>query len=173
MLKPATLPVLLLSLLLAACARPAPDRGITVEGLGSAGETASTIGLSDIEIEAESSALSYTTDDPLSQRIIYFAYDSNQLSPESRVVAEAHAQYMLNNPSAQIILEGHADERGTREYNLALGESRARSISDIMRAYGLRIERIQLISYGEEQPVALGSSESAWRQNRRVELIYQ
>lgn len=171
MLKPAALPVLLLSLLLAACARPS-DRGVSVENVGGGSEISSTTGLSTGD-GGEGSALPFSSEDPLSQRVIYFAYDSSQLSADSRSVAEAHAQYMLNNPSAQLVLEGHADERGTREYNLALGESRARSVSDIMRAYGVEIGRIQLISYGEEQPVALGATEDAWQQNRRVELVYQ
>ena len=173
MCKPAALPVLLLGLLLAACARPVDGHGVSVERIGGSGDTASTIGLSGTDGSGDGSALPYASGDPLNHRIIYFAYDSSQLSAESRSVAEAHAQYMLNNPSAQMVLEGHADERGTREYNLALGESRARSVSDIMRAYGVEVGRIQLISYGEEQPVALGATEDAWRQNRRVELIYQ
>lgn len=188
MFKPAALPVLLLSLLLVACARPVSDPSVSVERIGDDQATSTTTGLGGTD--SDGSALPFTTGegdtvgetsgaapvsqyDPLNQRVVYFAYDSSQLSAESRSVAEAHAQYMLNNPSAQIVLEGHADERGTREYNLALGERRARSVSEIMNAYGVETGRIQLISYGEEQPVALGSTEEAWRQNRRVELLYQ
>ncbi|MDD9811932.1 MAG: peptidoglycan-associated lipoprotein Pal [Gammaproteobacteria bacterium] len=112
-------------------------------------------------------------DELLSQRVVYFDYDSSLLREEADAVVRAHARNLLRNPATQIILEGHADERGTREYNLALGEDRAKSVADLMQAMGVGGERIQTISYGEERPVALGHDESAWGLNRRVELLYQ
>ncbi len=110
--------------------------------------------------------------DPLSQRKVYFEFDSSTLDQDSRAVVEAHANYLINNPGINLVLEGHADERGTREYNLALGERRALAVSDFMGALGVSANRIQNVSYGEERPEALGHDESAWRLNRRTEIIY-
>lgn len=110
--------------------------------------------------------------DLLNQRVVYFAYDSSLLSTEAEAVVEAHARHLQSAPDVQIILEGHADERGTREYNLALAEDRTQSVANLMQALGIGAERIQTISYGEERPVALGHDESAWSLNRRVEFLY-
>ncbi|MCZ7597355.1 MAG: peptidoglycan-associated lipoprotein Pal [Gammaproteobacteria bacterium] len=110
--------------------------------------------------------------DPLSKRVVYFEYDSSLLSPEGQEIAEAHANYLLSNPGVSPVLEGHADERGTCEYNLALGEDRAKSVGQFMQAMGVQSGRIRTVSYGEERPVALGHDESAWSLNRRVEILY-
>lgn len=112
-------------------------------------------------------------DSLLDKRIVYFEYNSSLLTLEAETVVQAHAQYLVSNPGIQIILEGHADERGTREYNLALGEDRAKSVANIMEVRGVGSGRIQIVSYGEERPVALGSDEAAWALNRRVEILYQ
>jgi peptidoglycan-associated lipoprotein len=110
--------------------------------------------------------------DLLSQTQVYFAYDSSDLDAESQAIAEAHASYLSNNPSTKVVLEGHADERGTREYNLALGERRAQSVADVLIALGVSAANIENVSYGEENPVAEGHDESSWRLNRRVEIRY-
>ena len=102
----------------------------------------------------------------------YFEYDSSTLDPESQRVAEAHAVYLADNPGVNVVLEGHADERGTREYNLALGESRAKTVARLVEVLGVDGYRVQTVSYGEERPAALGSDESAWSLNRRVEILY-
>lgn len=102
---------------------------------------------------------------------IYFAYDSAAVTPESRALIEAHSQYLLNNPGINVVLEGHADERGTREYNLALGERRSLSVAEIMVAYGVARDRMQTISYGEERPESLDHNDSAWALNRRVVIL--
>ena len=109
----------------------------------------------------------------LDKRIVYFEYNSSLLTLEAETVVQAHAQYLVSNPGIQIILEGHADERGTREYNLALGEDRAKSVANVLEVRGVGSGRIQIVSYGEERPVALGSDEAAWALNRRVEILYQ
>ena len=106
----------------------------------------------------------------LSKRVIYFDFDKSTVRPEFRGIIAAHAAYMTAHTSARVTLEGHADERGTREYNIALGERRANSVRDYMVANGISSFRIESVSYGEEQPVAYGSGESNWAQNRRVEL---
>jgi len=103
---------------------------------------------------------------------VYFDFDSSNLTPEAQRVVEAHAQYLFNNPGMAVVLEGHADERGTREYNLALGERRANSVSEIFQAMGVAPDAIRTISYGEERPISMGQDESAWSLNRRVEILY-
>ena len=110
--------------------------------------------------------------DLLSQTRVYFAYDSSELDADSMAVAEAHAAFLLNNPSTRVVLEGHADERGTREYNLALGERRAQSVADVFIALGVSAMNIENVSYGEENPVAEGHDDSSWHLNRRVEIRY-
>jgi peptidoglycan-associated lipoprotein len=101
--------------------------------------------------------------------VFYFAFDSSALTDEARMSIDAHIAAMMGNDHS-IRLEGHTDERGTREYNLALGERRANAVRDYMVANGVPSYRIETISYGEENPVAFGSGESNWQQNRRVEL---
>lgn len=109
---------------------------------------------------------------PLSTRIIYFEYDSSDVQPEYRSVVEAHAAYLANHPNQTVTLEGHADERGSREYNLALGERRAESIKQQMTLLGASASQIRTVSYGEERPAVDGHDEYAWSQNRRVEILY-
>ncbi len=109
---------------------------------------------------------------PLSVRVIYFEYDSSDIRPEYRQTVEAHAAYLTANPSTTITLEGHADERGSREYNLALGERRALSIKRQMTLLGATTNQIRTVSYGEERPAIDGHDETAWSENRRVEIIY-
>lgn len=111
-------------------------------------------------------------DDPLAKRRVYFEFDSADITPESRTIIEAHSRYLASNPRLNVVLEGHADERGTREYNLALGERRAIAVSRAMQALGVTGSRLQTVSYGEERPVAIEQNESAWTQNRRVEILY-
>ena len=99
--------------------------------------------------------------------------DSSEVMPDFIPVIAAHAQYLIANPSQHITLEGNADERGSREYNIALGEQRAKSVASMMKVKGVSENQLQLVSYGEEKPAALGNDESAWEQNRRVEIVYQ
>jgi len=102
---------------------------------------------------------------------VLFDFDSSQLSDYARRVLDRQAAFMKAQPEARIILGGHADERGTREYNLALGERRAAAARDYLVAQGLNAARIRIISYGKERPVAVGSNEAAWRLNRRAESV--
>lgn len=114
-------------------------------------------------------------DDPqslLAIRIIYFEYDSSDIKPGDRETVEAHAAYLVANPSTRITLEGHADERGSREYNLALGERRAQTVKRQMTLLGVSPSQIRTVSYGEERPVIDGHDDYSWSQNRRVEIIY-
>lgn len=108
----------------------------------------------------------------LDKRRVYFAFDSSSIDDENRAIVEAHAAYLSANPQIKVVLEGHTDERGSREYNLALGERRAQAVERMMRVLGLSADRVKTTSYGEEKPVALDHNESAWRLNRRVEIVY-
>ena len=104
--------------------------------------------------------------------VIYFDFDSNEVHPDDQVVVEAHAQYLAREGSAEIVLEGHADERGSREYNVALGERRANTVADMLRLLGVADHQIRTVSYGEERPAAVGHAEESWSRNRRVEFAY-
>lgn len=109
---------------------------------------------------------------PLSIRVVYFDYDSSAVPADVREVLTAHAQYLSSHPSARVRLEGHADERGSREYNVGLGERRAHAVNQIMSLQGAGTSQLTTVSYGEERPAEAGHDESAWRLNRRVELVY-
>jgi peptidoglycan-associated lipoprotein len=108
----------------------------------------------------------------LATRTIYFDFDSSNVKPEYNAVVEAHAEYLANHPKVSITLEGHADERGSREYNLALGERRARAVKQQMTLLGAGADQIHVTSYGEERPAVEGHNEAAWSKNRRVEIVY-
>ncbi|WP_462320381.1 peptidoglycan-associated lipoprotein Pal [Halochromatium sp.] len=109
---------------------------------------------------------------PLYRKVIYFDYDASEIKPEYADLLRAHASYIFNTPGVQVTLEGHSDERGTREYNLALGERRSQAVQRFLMAEGAPAERLSTLSYGEERPADPGRSEGAWQQNRRVELVY-
>ncbi len=109
---------------------------------------------------------------PLYERTIYFDYDTAQIRPEYVNLIRTHARYLGDHPDLRVTLEGHADERGTREYNLALGERRADSVRQFMLAEGVRATQLATLSYGEERPAVLGHSEESWRLNRRVIIQY-
>ncbi|MCB5161908.1 peptidoglycan-associated lipoprotein Pal [Marinomonas algarum] len=113
--------------------------------------------------------------DPLAdvQVVFYFDFDKSIVRPESREALAKHAEFLVANPDARIVLEGHADERGTREYNMALGERRAKAISRYLTIQGVAASQIETVSFGEEVPVAFGSDNNAWQLNRRVEVRYE
>jgi len=108
----------------------------------------------------------------LSNTVVYFDFDESRVKQESYESLKAHARYLIDNPGARIRLEGHADERGTREYNVALGERRGNEVAKFLRLSGVSGSQMEVISYGEEKPLANGHNESSWSQNRRVKLNY-
>jgi len=108
----------------------------------------------------------------LSKRVIYFDFDKSTVRPEYRAIVSAHSAYAAANSTARVTLEGHADERGTREYNLGLGERRGNSVTGLMSAQGARGNQLTVVSYGEERPTCRVSEEDCWSMNRRVEIIY-
>jgi peptidoglycan-associated lipoprotein len=109
---------------------------------------------------------------PLSKHTVYFDFDSAEVKPGDREIVMAHAQYLASHPQTKVVLEGNTDERGSREYNIALGERRAKSVAQLMLLQGVSQSQIDVISFGEERPIALGHDESAWALNRRVDIIY-
>ena len=109
---------------------------------------------------------------PLSTRVIYFDYDSTTIRSDFESVVQAHASYLAENSGTSITLEGHADERGTPEYNLALGERRALAVRRQLVLLGTTAAQIRTVSYGEERPVSEGHDEESYALNRRVEIIY-
>jgi peptidoglycan-associated lipoprotein len=106
------------------------------------------------------------------ERIIYFDFDSSQLRPDAEALLQAHAAYLGGNPGMIVRLEGHADERGSREYNLALGERRANAAKRMLVILGVAESQMTTLSYGEEMPLSFGHNEGSWQQNRRVEIVY-
>jgi peptidoglycan-associated lipoprotein len=108
----------------------------------------------------------------LSKRSVFFDYDSNAVKDEYRNVVTAHSRYMGDKRDSKIRIEGNCDERGSREYNLALGQRRAESVKKMMTVLGVTDGRIETVSYGEEKPMSQGHDESAWSQNRRADIKY-
>jgi len=115
----------------------------------------------------------YDPDSTLAQRIFYFDFNQDTIDSDYIDAISDHGRYLATYPDTTVRLEGHADERGTREYNIALGERRAQAIKRLIMLQGASYNQVITLSYGEEQPAVLGQTESAWSQNRRVELIYE
>lgn len=109
---------------------------------------------------------------PLAKRVVYFDYDSSVVRDEFSATLEAHADYLAKHPNVKVTLEGHCDERGTREYNLSLGERRSQAVQQFLLLMNVKQGQATTVSYGEERPAVVGSDESAWGKNRRVEIVY-
>ncbi|AND69670.1 MULTISPECIES: peptidoglycan-associated lipoprotein Pal [Dyella] len=112
------------------------------------------------------------TDACLRQRVVYFDFDKSEIKPEFQQIMACHAKYLQDRPEAHVRLEGNTDERGTREYNLGLGERRGNAVSDALQAAGGSASQIEVISYGKEKPVCREHNEDCWSKNRRVEIVY-
>lgn len=106
------------------------------------------------------------------ENIIYFDFDNANIRGEFAEILAAHADYLVRNPAATVVIEGHTDERGTPEYNIALGERRAKSVVDYMQNLGVNTQQMRMVSYGEEKPLVRQSNERSWAQNRRAVLVY-
>jgi len=108
----------------------------------------------------------------LAKRIIYFDFDSSEIRGEGTAILAAHAKHLAGAKALRVRLEGHTDERGSREYNIGLGERRAQAVRRALMLQGATDGQLSTVSYGEERPAAAGSDEAAWTQNRRVEVVY-
>ncbi len=150
------------------------DRGTQADGGQIAG--GDTDGATPSGAQAGTAFQGHPLDNPqsiLSSRVIYFEFDSASIRNEDRAAIQAHAEYLSQHSSASVVLEGHTDERGSREYNIALGERRAKAVRQLLLFQGAVASQLQTVSYGEESPAAIGHDEDAWQQNRRVEITYK
>lgn len=108
----------------------------------------------------------------LSKRNVFFDFDKDEVKAEYRPLVEAHAKYLVANPNAKVAVQGNADDRGSREYNLALGQRRAASVKKVLNVYGASDKQIETVSYGEEKPRCTDQAEACWSQNRRADFVY-
>ena len=115
---------------------------------------------------------SLDTDSCLRQRVVYFDFNETAIRPEFQAAVACHAAYLRQFPGARVTLEGNADERGTREYNMGLGERRGNAVSSAVGAAGASSSQLNVVSYGEERPVCKEHGEGCWQKNRRVEIVY-
>ena len=154
--------------LLAACETAPKVTGDSAAGSASGGTSAATSSSSAAATETQMSPA-----DKLAQvgNTVFFGFDSAELSAESKDTLDRQAAFLNVNPTLVVVVEGHADERGTREYNLALGDRRAVSVRDYLLAKGLNAARVRTVSYGKERPVVAGSTEEAWAKNRRAATV--
>ena len=139
--------------------------GSSTGGASTTGQGANT-GITGSPLEQERARLLQTL-------VIYFDYDQAEIKPEFTQVVQAHGQQLRDNASMMVRLEGHTDERGSREYNIGLGERRAQAVRRALMLAGAQAGQITTVSYGEERPAATGSDEESWRLNRRVEIVYR
>ena len=140
--------------------------------LGTAGDTQNSGDAQDPKDSAAVVDDDRQADSLLDQRLVFFDFDSSLVRSEFLPVLSAHADFLVRNPGLGVILEGHADNRGSNEYNLALGQRRANAIRDILLSGGVSLGQMETLSFGEEEPRAFGNNEEAWAENRRVEIRY-
>jgi len=170
--------ILLMAAFLVACdSNVKPDGGDSVSDSRDGAQVGSIDG--DGGVAGQALSVSYDANaindinSVLAERVIYFDFDSSQVSDDFIELVKHHGKYLSANPAAKVRLEGHTDERGAREYNVALADRRAQAVERLLMFQGAASNQITLISYGEEKPASLGHDESAWRLNRRAELVYQ
>lgn len=170
----------LVALALAGCQTtptPAPveDKSGTTPPAATTGTTgATTSGTSAGNVAGTATGVNPLRDpnNVLSKRSIFFEFDSFTVSDQFKPLVEAHARYLNANRSAKVTLQGHGDERGAREYNIALGQKRAEAVKRMMTLLGVQEVQIETVSFGEEKPKNLGHDEAAWAENRRVDIVY-
>ena len=134
--------------------------------------TDSTAGVDDSGASVEDTDAAGPMGELLSKRVIYFDFDRAEIRGDSQSIVAAHSQYLAKNPTQKVRLEGHADERGSREYNIGLGERRGQAVRRAMLLQGTAELQLSTVSYGEERPAVAGSDEQAYQLNRRVEIVY-
>jgi peptidoglycan-associated lipoprotein len=147
-----------------------PVAGSQVPGSGGAGGASTST--SPLGAGADTSGAGSLASGALGHRIIYFDFDKSEIKPEYNDLVTAHARNLTGHPNLRIKLEGNTDDRGTREYNIGLGERRAQAVRRALMLQGVAENQITTVSYGAERPAAEGDDEAAWAQNRRVELVY-
>jgi peptidoglycan-associated lipoprotein len=151
-----------------------PAAGTQVPGSGtSSGDAASTSTQAlDGAAGTQGGSLGADATGPLARKVIYFDFDKSEIKPEFADVVAAHARNLASHPNLKMKLEGNTDERGTREYNIGLGERRAQAVRRALMLQGVAESQLNTVSFGAERPAAEGDDEAAWAKNRRVELVY-
>ena len=179
-LKYLALPLLATSLVMTGCASRKPAANIEAGNTPNGATTVSTDGLSeDAALNAQnlngasSKGVTAANKAFLAKRVVHFDYDSSDLSNEDYQTLQAHAQFLMANANSRLALTGHTDERGTREYNMALGERRAKAVQSYLVTNGVNAGQLEAVSYGKEMPINAGHNEAAWKENRPVELNYE
>ncbi|MFC3170960.1 peptidoglycan-associated lipoprotein Pal [Acinetobacter vivianii] len=178
-IKYLTLPLIAATLVFTGCASRKPAAEITTGNTPNGSSTVSTDGLSeDAALNAQNLAGASSkgvtaANKALAKRVVHFNYDSSDLSNEDYQTLQAHAQFLVANANSRVALTGHTDERGTREYNMALGERRAKAVESFLITNGVNPQQLEAVSYGKESPVNAGHNEAAWKENRRVEINYE
>jgi peptidoglycan-associated lipoprotein len=163
------------ALVLAACATTGSDNQAPVEGGGKPPASVQTQPVKPVDVTGTQSPAGNPLKDPnniLSKRSIYYDYDKFDVKDEYRAMVEAHAKYLRENPNARMLIQGNTDERGSREYNVGLGQRRSDGVKRMLVLLGARESQIESVSLGEEKPQAEGHDESAWSKNRRSDMLY-
>ena len=166
--------------LLSACAsnipldEPAPSSSSTSTQGNTPGSGATSAGVGSVaRVDTTQNSANTTAKTPPVQRSIYFDYDSFVIKDEYKNVLESNTRFINNNKTLRVVIEGNTDERGGREYNLALGQKRAEAVKRAMTLLGVPENQIEAISFGKEKPKAMGSNEAAWAENRRSDINYR
>lgn len=179
-MKLIALPVLATALVMTGCASRKPTADVQAGQNPNGSTTVNTSGLSEDAalnaqnlVGASSKGVTEANKAFLAKRVVHFDYDSTELSNEDLQTLQAHAQFLVANANSRVALTGHTDERGTREYNMALGERRAKAVESFLITTGVSPNQLEAVSYGKEMPINAGHDENAWKENRRVEINYE
>ena len=182
-IKTFALPLIAVSLIMTGCATRKPTTDLNNDPSSNVPSTSTTVNTSGLSEDAALNAqnlagasakgVTEANKSFLAKRVVHFDYDSSELSNEDYQTLQAHAQFLNANANSKIALTGHTDERGTREYNMALGERRAKAVESFLLTNGVNATQLEAVSYGKEMPINAGHNEAAWKENRRVELNYE
>ena len=181
-IKTFALPLIAISLIMTGCATRKPTTDLNNDPSSNVPSTSTTVNTSGLSEDAALNAqnlagasakgVTEANKSFLAKRVVHFDYDSSELSNEDYQTLQAHAQFLNANANSKIALTGHTDERGTREYNMALGERRAKAVQSYLITNGVNATQLEAVSYGKEMPINAGHNEAAWKENRRVEVNY-
>ena len=182
-IKTFALPLIAVSLIMTGCATRKPTTDLNNDPSSNVPSTSTTVNTSGLSEDAALNAqnlagasakgVTEANKSFLAKRVVHFDYDSSELSNEDFQTLQAHAQFLNANANSKIALTGHTDERGTREYNMALGERRAKAVQSYLITNGVNATQLEAVSYGKEMPINAGHDENAWKENRRVEINYE
>jgi peptidoglycan-associated lipoprotein len=164
---------LALALAMAGCSSVPLNNDVPVENKGATPNTGTQTPATKVEPVTTGSDASQNQGPQNVARLIYFDFDSYVIKPEYQAIVDGHARYLKANPARHIFIEGHTDERGGREYNLALGQRRAEAVRNALRLLGVQDNQVEAVSFGKEKPADPGNNEDAWAKNRRAEIVYR